>query len=198
MRYDAEHKQRTRQKVLREAANAIRAEGPDRIGVAALMAKAGLTHGGFYAHFESKDDLVAQAVTQMFDDRYRNYFEKLEGLPPPERLERFIDGYLSARHRDGPERGCPIPTLSGELARMPALARQRFAEGSDRMEKAIEAILKDVGVESPRDMASSIIAEMVGTIAIARVLGDTTKSNRMLKASRDAIKARIAASRAAH
>ena len=68
MRYDSEHKERTRARVVKEAAKAIRAEGPHRAGVAGIMAKAGLTHGGFYAHFVSKDDLVVAAMSQMFDE----------------------------------------------------------------------------------------------------------------------------------
>ncbi len=104
MRYDSEHKERTRKRVLREAANAIRAEGPDRIGVAALMAKAGLTHGGFYAHFASKDDLIAQAITQMFDDRYEHWAARTKDLEPAEALDAFIDGYrvgAASRRRCG-------------------------------------------------------------------------------------------------
>jgi len=193
MRYDSEHKARTREKVLREAANAIRAEGPDRIGVAALMAKAGLTHGGFYAHFDSKDDLIAEAVTQMFEDRFKSVVARMEGKPATEQLEAFVDSYLSARHRDDPSRGCPIPTLSGELARMPNAARQRFADGSERMAKWFATLLKEIGVAEPRDLAASIMAEMVGAVALSRVADEPGKSNRLLKASREAIKARIAA-----
>ncbi len=193
MRYDTEHKERTRQRVLREAANAIRAEGPDRIGVAGLMAKAGLTHGGFYAHFESKDDLVAQAITQMFDDRYKLFVTRTDGVDPAQGLTKFVDGYLSARHRDDTSQGCPLPTLSGELARMPEIARKRFAEGGDRITKAVVALLKSIGVADAQDFALSMIAEMVGAVSLSRVATDPARSNRILKASRDSIKARIAA-----
>ncbi|MGI4879673.1 MAG: TetR/AcrR family transcriptional regulator, partial [Janthinobacterium lividum] len=77
MRYDGEHKAQTRERVLKEAAAAIRSEGVDRIGIAQVMARAGLTHGGFYAHFTSKDDLVTQAIDYMFEDRYAAFFANL-------------------------------------------------------------------------------------------------------------------------
>lgn len=196
MRYDSEHKERTRKRVLREAANAIRAEGPDRIGVAALMAKAGLTHGGFYAHFASKDDLIAQAITQMFDDRYEHWAARTKDLEPAEALDSFIDGYLSARHRDDVAGGCPLPTLSGELARMPDAARQRFFEGGDRMTKRIGGLLKQQGISDAQDLALSIVSEMVGAVALSRAISEPARSNRILKASRDGIKARVAEVRA--
>src|SRR5687768_11600573 len=100
MRYDRDHKARTRQKVLAEAAAAIREMGPDRIGVARLMAAAGLTHGGFYAHFKSKDALVAEAITEMFEQGYQAFLLATSGVDPAAGLARFVDGYLSSRHRD--------------------------------------------------------------------------------------------------
>jgi TetR/AcrR family transcriptional repressor of nem operon len=197
MRYDTEHKERTRKRVLREAANAIRAEGPDRIGVAGLMAKAGLTHGGFYAHFKSKDDLIAQAITQMFDDRYEHWVERTKDLEPATALDEFVDGYLSARHRDDAEHGCPLPTLSGELARMTEAARQRFYEGGDRMTKLVATLLKRQGIADAHDLALSLVSEMVGAVALSRAMTEPARSTRILKASRDAIKARIAERRGA-
>ena len=79
MRYDAEHKQRTREKVLKAAAKVIRAKGPDRIGVAEVMADVGLTHGGFYAHFESKDDLVSAAIEKMLEESRARLRHETEG-----------------------------------------------------------------------------------------------------------------------
>ena len=82
MRYDAEHKQKTRERVVQEAAREIRAQGPHRVGVAGIMAKAGLTHGGFYAHFASKDDLVLAAMEQMFRDGQKRVQTEMRDLPP--------------------------------------------------------------------------------------------------------------------
>ena len=107
MRYVLEHKQLTRKKVVREAAIAIREHGPDRIGIASLMAKAGLTHGGFYAHFKSKDELVAEAISHMFDERYEAFLKHMEGVEPARGLAAFVDRYLSVRLRNRPNEGCP-------------------------------------------------------------------------------------------
>lgn len=184
MRYDSEHKQRTRVKVLEEAAAAIREDGPDKIGVAGLMAKAGLTHGGFYAHFKSKDDLVAEAITHMFDERFEHFQRCMEGKDPVKGLRAFIDTYLSVKHLIHRDKGCPIAALSGDLVRMPQEARQRFEEGVKRLVNAIATVFKELKKPEPEALAESILAEMVGVIAIARAMTDKTSAENMLESSR--------------
>ena len=191
MRYDSEHKQLTREKVVREAAIAIREHGPSRIGVAGLMAKAGLTHGGFYAHFASKDHLVAEAITHMFDERYEAFQKRMEGVEPGQGLAAYVDRYLSVRHRDQAHKGCPLPILSGELARMPASARKRFEAGTRRLTDSIADMLRAMKCPHPNPLAASVLAEMVGAMAIARAVSDNARSEQILKAARDSIKARI-------
>jgi AcrR family transcriptional regulator len=100
MRYDDNHKERTRARVLAEAAAAIRSKGAERVGVAEVMAGAGLTHGGFYAHFKSKDDLVAQAVTHMFDASYAWFLRHTDGREPADALSNCIDAYLAPSQRE--------------------------------------------------------------------------------------------------
>src|SRR5260370_42009672 len=94
MRYDNNHKERTRARVLAEAAAAIRSKGVERVGVAEVMAGAGLTHGGFYAHFQSKDDLVAQAITHMVDAGCAWFVRHTEGRAPADALSNYVDAYL--------------------------------------------------------------------------------------------------------
>lgn len=195
MRYDSEHKERTRQRVLTEAAAAIRAHGPDRIGVATLMAKAGLTHGGFYAHFESKDELVAEAITHMFEESRERFVAKADDPDPAVALGKYIDMYVSSAHRNHPEHGCPLPSLSGDMARMPALVRKRFTAGVEGLTKLIAKRLKELHKPSPDRLAASMLAEMVGAIALARSIEDPATSDRILKTSREALKARIAPSK---
>ena len=191
MRYDPEHRQRTREKVVRAAAIAIRKHGPDRIGVAGLMAKAGLTHGGFYAHFKSKDELVAEAISYMFDDRYAVFRKGMEDVEPAQGLAAYVDRYLTVRHRDQPEKGCPLPSLSGDLARMPTAARKRFEDGTRRLTDSIADALRAMKRPHPDALAASVLAEMVGAMAIARAVSNNGWSEHILKAARDSIKARI-------
>src|ERR1700741_5024355 len=118
MRYSPDHKQKTKERVLTEAAREIRAQGPHQIGVAAVMAKAGLTQGGFYAHFASKDDLVAQTIDHMFADSADTWRRRTEGRPGKEALNAYVDFYLSAAHRDARGAGCPLPFLASDLPRL--------------------------------------------------------------------------------
>jgi TetR/AcrR family transcriptional repressor of nem operon len=191
MRYDTEHKERTRARVLSEAASTIRTVGPDGIGVAGLMAKVGLTHGGFYAHFKSKDDLVAQAITQMFEDSNTRFQARTTGHEPAEGLAIFIDYYLSTMHRDRPDQGCPLPALSGDLARMALPTRERFAEGADRLTDLVAGLLDRMGTSKAESVATSVISEIVGAMALARAVSDPVRSDQILTASRKAVKVRL-------
>jgi len=191
MRYDSEHKARTRARVVQEAAATIRAVGPDGIGVAGLMAKVGLTHGGFYAHFKSKEDLVAEAVGQMFDDSRAMFEFRTEGRTPADGLASYIDFYLSEQHRDQTERGCPLPRLSNELARLPGPARDRFAAGAAGLTGRVAELLEKLGIPDAELVAASMVSEMVGALALARAVPDREQSSRILEASRDGLKRRL-------
>lgn len=191
MRYDASHKQQTRERVVRKAGEAIRQYGPDKIGVADLMAKVGLTHGGFYAHFKSKDDLVGEAISHMFNERYDAFQKCLAGLEPAEGLARYIDLYLSMRHRDRRDIGCPVASLAGDIARMPLVARKRFEVGVQRLTDGFTDILKTLKKPQPELLATSVVAEMVGAMVIARAVSNTEQSEQILDAARFDVKKRI-------
>ena len=191
MRYGSEHKAETRERVLKEAALAIGRDGVDRIGVAQIMGAAGLTHGGFYAHFKSKDDLVAQAVAFMFQDRYAAFFEGLEDAEPRAALIRFVDRYVSMRHRDAPGAGCPIPLLAGQLPHLPEAAQARFTAAVERLTGAVASLLTRMGREDVATVSEAVIAEMVGAVALARVQADDAKAEAMLAAVRDSVKTKL-------
>jgi TetR/AcrR family transcriptional repressor of nem operon len=192
MRYDAEHKQRTRERLLAEAAKALRAEGPHRLGVAEVMAKAGLTHGGFYAHFASKDALVAETIGQMFEEAGARTVRKLgEGRPPAEALRSYVDFYLSPAHRDRRTSGCPLPFLSADAPRLPEAARTRFAEGVGHLTEAFAALLKQMGAPEPDAAAASVLAEMVGAVALSRAEPDPERADAILAYSRASVMRRL-------
>ena len=191
MRYDVERKARTRAKVLAEAARAMRAEGPRNIGVAGVMARAGLTHGGFYAHFGSKDALVAEAVAETFRDGAATFERAVRGREPRAALARYLDLYLSPAHRDAPEAGCPLPSLAGELARLGPDARAQFAAGVERLTERVRGLLEQAGVADADRQASSVLAEMVGALSLARAVADPAQSDAILSRSRAALRHRF-------
>jgi TetR/AcrR family transcriptional regulator, transcriptional repressor for nem operon len=191
MRYDSEQKQRTREKVLQVAAKAIRSEGPDRIGVAAVMAEAGLTHGGFYAHFKSKDELVAAAIGQMFDEAHARRDQEMGDRAPAEALSAYIDFYLSKKHRDARDRGCPTAALCSDLPRLTDEAREVFAAGTQRIIRMLHEKLSQLGHEHAEAEARSTLAELVGALTLARIEPSATRSNAILADSRQMLKQRL-------
>lgn len=191
MRYDSEHKQRTRAKVLEVAARAIRADGPERVGVAAVMAEAGLTHGGFYAHFKSKDELLAAAVERMFEESRARLARETEGRGAAEGLRAYIDFYLSAKHRDARGRGCPIAALASDVPRLSDGIRAAFATGVARLTGALGDKLAQLGVTEAPAAARSMVSELVGALSLARIEADTEASDTILRDSRVQLKHRL-------
>src|ERR1700753_2988344 len=117
MRYSESHKAETHKKLLKIASRALREKGPDTLAVAEVMKEAGLTHGGFYAHFKSKDALLAETLTTIFARAGTNIDKMTDGLPPSYALATYVDFYVSARHRDNPSTGCPITAINSDIPR---------------------------------------------------------------------------------
>lgn len=193
MRYSVEHKSGTRIRVLREAARELRAKGPDKVAVAAVMKRAGLTHGAFYAHFASRDALIVEAMGVMFDDA-RFASRDLAGADDPRAMLRgYVDFYLSRAHRDARERGCPIAALSGDLARAAPAARERFGAGVAGLADRLAAALGGIGAADPAGEASALLAQMVGAVLLARAVSGEVAgeaSDAILRHTRAAIAAR--------
>lgn len=188
MRYSETHKSETRERVLKEAAKEIRAKGPDNVAVAGIMARAGLTHGGFYAHFPSKDALVKEAIGTMFADA-RARSDRIDADGDPRAVLRaYIDFYLSPAHRDRRDRGCPLPTLSGDFARSKPDTRERFGAGALGIATRLAAPLRKLGF--PEGEAHALLAQLVGGVALARAVGDPALSDAMLADTHASIVAR--------
>lgn len=189
MRYSESHKQETRRKVVRAAADAVRARGPEGVAVAEVMAKAGLTHGGFYAHFPNKEALVVAAIEEAFDQSRRRFARLTEGLERGAALAAFVDSYVSMEHRARPERGCPIAALSSELPRHGRPVREAFDAGVRGVIGRVAAWLPDDG-DDPESRATSLVSEMAGAVILARAISDGP-AERLLADSRRRIKARM-------
>lgn len=185
------HKEKTRARILDEAAKALRTGGTAGISVAELMKRAGLTHGGFYAHFTSRDDLVAHAIDRMFEDSGRMLDRYLGAAPGAEGLARLIDYYLGEAALDRIDRGCPMPGLAGEVSRMPTAARARFEEGIAQFRYAVGAALEQMAVANPDKQAMSVVSEMVGALMLARAMSDKPAAHDTLQAARHSLKERL-------
>jgi len=190
MRYSDTHKEETRKKVVMAAAKAVRAKGPEGVGVAEIMAEAGLTHGGFYAHFPNKEALVVAALEEAFGQSSRRFGKMTEGLPPAEALAAFVDLYVTPEHRAHPERGCPIAGLSSELPRQGAPVREAYERGVRGLVGRITNWLPE-SAEDRESLAASILAEMAGTVALSRAISDHAEAARLLAAARTRIKTRM-------
>ena len=186
MRYPKDHKARTRQKIVETAARAFREKGLEGVGVADLMASAGLTHGGFYAHFASKEALVEAACRHGVEATIETLDFRARQAPPGEGLRTIVRTYLSRSHRDDAARGCIMPSLAGEIARRGPETRQAFTDQL-RAFAAVIARQLPVGDEGARERrALAIAASLVGAIALARSVDDPALSDAILEATREA------------
>jgi TetR/AcrR family transcriptional repressor of nem operon len=192
MRYSENHKQETKERVLKLAGKALREKGPDRLGVAEVMASAGLTHGGFYAHFASKDDFLAETLKEVFDNSAARTLKVTGDLPPKEALSAYIDYYVSTGHRDHPGQGCPIAALNSDLPRQPQKFRAAFDAGVKRLLAKLSAWIGAIGLDEPDKQAAALLSAMMGAVALSRAVADPQLSGDLIASAREGIKARFA------
>lgn len=179
VRYTKEHKQETRQRIIATAGRRLKQDGIDGSGVATLMKDAGLTNGAFYAHFASKDDLVATAITHELDTLHANVVDQTE--PGPAGLEQLVRWYLSADHRDNPVDGCPNAALLDEIARSGDATRQAYTDGVLVVIDGLAARMAPEDPLSARVKALSLLGLMVGTLQLSRALTDRQLSDDLLE-----------------
>jgi TetR/AcrR family transcriptional regulator, transcriptional repressor for nem operon len=197
MRYSREHKQETHARIVRKASIRLREKGAHGIGVADLMKEAGLTHGGFYAHFDSREALLIEAFAYAMD-RSMEYWRKTTAEASPEkRLATIVDSYLTAVHRDDPGRGCAVPTLGAEIARESPKTRKAFAAKLEQMIEMIAEQLPDLPPKAARKQAAATLATMMGTLVLSRIAGNGEFSDEILAAGREAVLSRAAQAKAA-
>ena len=185
MRYSREHKQETHDRIVKKASVRLREKGAHGIGVADLMKEAGLTHGGFYAHFDSREALVIEAFAYAMDRSMEHWRKQSGQVPPEKQLAQVVETYLSALHRDNPGHGCSIPALGADIARESPKTRKAFAAKLDEMIELIADFIPDAPRKAARKQAIATLATMAGTMLLARIAGSSELSDEVLKAGRD-------------
>ncbi|WP_353631674.1 TetR/AcrR family transcriptional regulator [Pseudomonas canadensis] len=184
MRYSSDHKAQTHQRIIKEASDRFRRDGICATGLQPLMKALNLTHGGFYAHFKSKDELVEKAL-QSAAAELDAHCEMLFSQERP--LEAFIDSYLSEWHLTSPDQGCPLPTMSSELG-----LRGQHSPTTDAVLKArlnqIEAAL-----ENPNADRQSLVmmSTLVGALVLARSVKSTELATRIMDVVRESLKTQV-------
>lgn len=180
MRVSREQAAQNRERVVEVAAAEFRAHGFDGIGVADVMKAAGLTHGGFYGNFASKDDLAAEAAARAFAEITRRMREQALAASDP--FAAAVELYLSPWHRDHPTTGCAIATLSQDAARGSDKLRQAFATGIENYLGLVDELSG-----GPRSRSQAIYATMVGALTLARAVTDEKMSNDILDSAKEAV-----------
>jgi len=176
-----------RERIVAVAAKLFRERGLAAVGVAELMDAAGMTHGGFYKHFSSKDALIDEACRYSFTEPGGSLRAAAEKVAPGEELRTIIDRYLSRRHRDNPGSGCALAALGGEVGNRESPARAALQAGRERLVLLVARYLKG---ENTKERASAFVAMMVGALINAR-LADGAGSDAVLKAAKRELYQRI-------
>jgi TetR/AcrR family transcriptional regulator, transcriptional repressor for nem operon len=178
-RHTGQRKAETRRRIIATASERFKTDGIDGSGIATLMSDAGLTNGAFYAHFASKDDLVAHAVA----DQLRGQHDVLTSLPPGRAaLEDYIRGYLSPQHRDDPGTGCPNAALLDEIGRCSAAVRDTYTDGMTSIVDVVAAHLWPGDPSAARSTALGLFTILVASMQLARAVSDPALSDDILAA----------------
>jgi len=186
-------KDQTRERILRAAARAIRRHGYEGVGVADVMKEAGLTHGGFYAHFASRDALLAQAAEQAGLESLENLSRAAARARPGEELLALVDSYLADRHVEAPEQGlgCALAAAGSDVPRQPGEVRRAVGRRLKELIGLVERQFPDWGRNAAHERAMAIVATMVGALMIARAAGDPQLSKGIRKSARELIRSAI-------
>ena len=184
MRQSREEKAKTHDRIVTVASRRIREAGVEGPGVAEIMRAAGLTHGGFYKHFESREDLIAEAAERAFADSNRAVRDVTDGEDDP--LAAFVDWYVSAEHRENVATGCPVVALGGDVRRGDDRVRTAYREQVERYLANLERFFGDG--EDARHRATVALSTLVGSLVLARAIDDEELSDEILRDVREALK----------
>ena len=187
-RHSQDEKARSHERIVDIAAARIREAGTAAPSVAEIMQAAGLTHGGFYKHFESRDDLIAEAVDRTFADSQQATAAVIDGADDP--LAAFVDWYVSAEHRDNPGSGCGVVALGGEVAHAEPRVRAAYTDQVKRYLAQLEELLSDDDGEADpviRRQARVTLSTLIGAVLVARAVDDPALSDAIIADVRAAL-----------
>jgi TetR/AcrR family transcriptional repressor of nem operon len=187
MRKSREETARTRERIVMAAGQEFRRHGIAATGLAGVMSAAGLTHGGFYKHFTSKDELVAEACGESINCVLDALVERVAQERPERRLRAFLSAYLSAAHRDDPGNGCGLAALSTELGRAGEAARATATGAFVRMVEIVAGYLPDRGAADATAKARTVVAALIGAVGLARAINDAKLSDQLLADTLDTL-----------
>ncbi len=185
MRYDAEHKATTHRRIVKGASRQLRKKGLNGPAVATLMKASGLTHGGFYKHFSSRDDLVVEAIEESLRELTQTMIDAAERGGSRAPWKSMIESYLSIERCDGADRGCPIAALAPDIARTPPAMKQRMSAAILKFREGLIPLMPGRTSEERSSNFLMIITTMVGTIAIARTMPELAVRQAILNTVRD-------------
>ncbi|MGO9819306.1 MAG: TetR/AcrR family transcriptional regulator [Solirubrobacteraceae bacterium] len=187
MRHSKQDKAASHERIVATAAARIRESGTEQPGVAEIMRAAGLTHGGFYKHFGSRDELIVEAVEHALTDSESRVPELTAGADDP--LAAFADSYLSVAHRDDPATGCGVVALGTDMPRVGGAAQEAYRAQVERYLAHLQRLLEGDD-DATRRRATLTLSAMVGAVMIARALGPTQRSDEILRDVREAVRER--------
>ena len=185
MRYQPEHKAETHQKIVKDASRRIRNEGMNGAAVSAVMRDAGLTHGGFYKHFASKDELLMESLGEAFQEISERLIQAAGQSKPETAWKAIVKAYLSLEYCDHVEYGCPLPALAPELARADPSMKSRIFEELKKYRSRMLPFMPGQRIADKERAFFSIFSTMVGAIEIARMLPEPAMRERVLASARD-------------
>jgi TetR/AcrR family transcriptional repressor of nem operon len=195
MRYPPAHKHATRRRIITAASAAFRERGVEGTGVDEVMRRAGLTHGGFYAHFRDKSELVAEACAEAFDEAVGNLGRIAAQPTAAKRARLLIDSYLSPHHRDNRGSGCLVVAVGADMARLTDSTRGDYSRGFARhLDRLCDALRLARDPGENRDRVTQLMSSLVGALIFARAMDDPARSDALLSSSRRMLRKTFATS----
>jgi TetR/AcrR family transcriptional regulator, transcriptional repressor for nem operon len=185
MRYSLEHKAQNHENILAVAARSFREHGADSSGIGTVMKKVGLTKGGFYRHFKSKDDLFVEAVARALDETGRAMVEVAKSAPEGQALRAIIERYLSAGHANSPGTGCVRAALGPELSRKPVAVRRRIEALLEGYRERLLPFMPGQTQEEKRAKIRLLFPSMSGVLMMARVISPPARREQILMEARN-------------